>query len=78
MFILILIDVQHSQKAVFGFGKGSKSLFLRFPLPGKKSPPVKLLICPGGFPPHPLPLFGKLWVGAEVGNIEGDLHKTGS
>ena len=35
MLILILIDVQYSQKAVFNL----RSLFLRFPSPGKKIPP---------------------------------------
>ena len=43
MSILILIDVQYSQKAVFSFAKGwfesSKSLLLRFPSPSKKNPP---------------------------------------
>ena len=57
MLILILIDVQHSQKAVFGLERGSNcqnhsssgSLHL-----AKKSPTVKFPI-----PLHPLPLFGK-------------------
>ena len=53
MLILILIDVQYSQDAVFSFEKGSNrqnrssSCFRHL---AKKSPLV---------PPHPLPLFGK-------------------
>ena len=42
MLILILIDAQYSQKAVFSFEKESicqKSPHHRFPLPGKKNPP---------------------------------------
>ena len=69
MLILILLDVQYLQKAVFSFEKGSNcqnhsssgSLY-----PVKKSPQVKFSILPsGGFtsppplPPYPLPLFGK-------------------
>ena len=66
MLILILIDVQYSQKAVFSFEKGlnlqnrssSGSLHLV-----KKFPPAKFLIpvppLGGIYPPHPLLLFGK-------------------
>ena len=57
MLILILIDVQYSQKAVFSFEKGSNhqdhsssgSLHLV-----KKIPPVKFLI-----PANPFLLFGR-------------------
>ena len=47
MLILILIDAQYSQKAVFSFEKESicqKSLHLRLPSPGKKIHPVQFLI----------------------------------
>ena len=67
MLILILIDVQYPQKAVFSFEKGSNcqnhsssgSLH-----PVKKFSPVKFLIPPpplggGDFHPHPLLLFEK-------------------
>ena len=65
MLILILIEVQHSQKAVFRFEKGlnsqSHSSSGSYHLV-KKNPPTtaKYLIPPslGGIPPS-LPLFGK-------------------
>ena len=59
MLILVLIDVQHSQKAVFSFEKGSNcqnhssSSSLH---PVKKFPHSKILDSPL---PHTLPLFGK-------------------
>ena len=69
MLILILIDVQYSQKAVFSFEKGLNHQ--NHPSPGslhlvKRFPPRKISNPPpsrGGFtppPPHPLPLFEKL------------------
>ena len=60
MLILVLIDVQYSQKAVFSFEKGSNcqnhssSDFLNLV---KKSPPSKI----SNPRPHPLLLFGKPW-----------------
>ena len=64
MLILILIDIQYSQKVVFSFENDlncKKSLLLRFPLPGKKIFPI---------PPHPLLLFGKpCLVGFEPGTF---------
>ena len=62
MLILVLIDVQDSQKAVFSFEKGSifqnhsSSGFLH---PVKKFPHSKILDSPL---PHTLPLFGKAWI----------------
>ena len=47
MLILILIHVQHSQKAVFSFEKGPNHQnhpLLRFPLPGKKVPPPTIKV----------------------------------
>ena len=42
MFILILIDVQYSQKAIEKRFESPKSLLLRFPSPGKKILPSKV------------------------------------
>ena len=50
MLILILTDVQCSQKDVFSFEKG-----LNYQNPGKKSPQGKFSV------PYPLQLFGKPW-----------------
>ena len=45
MLILVVIDVQYSQNAVFSFEKSkSKSLHLRFSPPGKKNPPAVFTI----------------------------------
>ena len=59
MLILILIDVQYSQKAVFSFEKGSNcqnhSSPGSFHLVKEISHPLKFPIPPS----HPLPLFGK-------------------
>ena len=62
MLILILIDVHHSQKAVFGLEKGSNcqnhsssgSLHLVTPHPTLPHPRSKI-----SDSPHPLALFGK-------------------
>ena len=67
MLILILIDVQYSQKAVLSFEKGSNgqnhsSSGSHHPV--KKIPPSKISdSTPNwGEPSHPLPLFGKpIW-----------------
>ena len=73
MLILILIDVQYSQKADFSFEKGSycqnhsssSSLCLVKKIP---PPPVNFLIPPpphwgwGIYSPQSLPLFGKPWI----------------
>ena len=59
MLILVIIDVQHSQKAVFSFEKGSycqnhSSGFLRSITPTHPNP-------------YPLLLFGKPWgLGTQV------------
>ena len=67
MLILILIDVQYSQKAVFSFEKGLNHQ--NYPSPGslhlvKRFPPSKISNPPTSrgdlLPPHPLPLFEKL------------------
>ena len=68
MLILILIDVQYSQKAVFSFEKGLNNQ--NHPSPGslhlvKRFPSSKIsnpLTGRGIYlpPPHPLPLFEKL------------------
>ena len=71
MVILSLIDVQYSQTAVFSFEKGSivKITPPHVPFAQQKNslPQVKFLIPPTGeftLPPlHPLPLFGKPWLG---------------
>ena len=59
MLILILIDVQYSQKAVFSFEKGFNCQNNSSPgsfRPVKEiSPPLKFPILPS----HLLPLFGK-------------------
>ena len=55
ILILVLIDVQYSQKVIFSFKKdltGQKSLLLRFPPPGKKIPQSQNF-------PHSLLLFSK-------------------
>ena len=63
MLILILIDVQYSQKAVFSFEKGLNHQ--NHPSPGslhlvKRFPPSKISNPPtsrGGFPPPPPTLY---------------------
>ena len=59
MLILILIDVQYSQKAVFSFEKGfnceNNSSPGSFHPVKEISPPLKFPILPS----HPLPLFEK-------------------
>ena len=60
MLILILIDVEYSQKAVFAFEKGSNAqnhFFLGSKHLVKKSPPSKISDLP-----HPLMVFEKPWV----------------
>ena len=54
MYMLILLDVQYSRKAVFSFEKvsnGQNHSSLRFPSPVKKFPPAKFQIPPILFPP---------------------------
>ena len=70
MLILILIDVQYSQKAVFSFEKGSDGqnhTFSGSPCPVKKSqPPNKIFDPPtGGNTPHSLLLLGKPCLGRQ-------------
>ena len=64
MLIVILTDVQYSQKAVFSFEKGlngQNPSFWGFPVPSKNPPEKFDSPCCGVFP-HPLLLFGKLWM----------------
>ena len=57
MLILILIDVQYSQKAVYRFEKGSdRQNNSSGSLHAVKNSPLLSKIYD---PPHPLPLFGK-------------------
>ena len=53
LVVILLIDVQYSQKAVLSFERGSNcqncsSSLLRFSLPGKKFPSAKFPIPPTG------------------------------
>ena len=64
MLILILIDIQYSQNAVFSFEKGlnrQNHSSSRFHQPVKKFLPSNISDSPatGGIYPPPLPLFGK-------------------
>ena len=65
MLILILIDVQYSQTAVFRFEKGlnrQKHSSSGSVHPVKNSlPQVKFPIAPTGKFTYPFPLFGKHW-----------------
>ena len=76
MLILVLIDVQYSQKALFSFEKRfhwSKSLLLRFPLPNKKIPqPVKFLV---PSPPLLTIVWKTLWTWAGSGLLISMLQK---
>ena len=63
MLILILIDVQYSQKTVFRFEKGSdyQNHSWGSHHSVKKSSLSKISDPPTGIYPHPSLLFGKLW-----------------
>ena len=68
VLILILIDVQYSQNAVFSFEKGlncqnhpssgSHHSLRKFPWQNFRSPKLGVNLRPS----HPFPLFGKAWV----------------
>ena len=72
MLIVILIDVQYSQKAAFSFENGSNSQIHSSSgslHPVKKFPLVKFPSPVGAgsdFPTHHLKLFGKPWTNAYV------------